>query len=49
MHPAMEQQRIDISKGGITASLPSRCAIIAAANPKDGRFSNRAANTSVIR
>ena len=49
MHPAMEQQRIDISKGGITASLPSRCAIIAAANPKDGRFSNSAANTSVIR
>ena len=49
MHPAMEQQRIDISKGGITASLPSRCAIIAAANPKQGRFSNRAANTSVIR
>jgi len=49
MHPAMEQQRIDISKGGITASLPSRCAIIAAANPKSGRFSNRAANTSVIR
>ena len=49
MHPAMEQQRIDISKGGITASLPSRCASIAAANPKDGRFSNRAANTSVIR
>ena len=49
MHPAMEQQRIDISKGGITASLPSRCAIIAAANPEKGRFSNRAANTSVIR
>ncbi len=49
MHPAMEQQRIDISKGGITASLPSRCAIIAAANPKAGRFSKRAANTSVIR
>ena len=45
MHPAMEQQRIDISKGGITASLPSRCAIIAAANPEKGRFSNRAANT----
>ena len=49
MHPAMEQQRIDISKGGITASLPSRCAIIAAANPKDGRFSNRASNSSVLR
>ena len=48
MHPAMEQQRIDISKGGITASLPSRCAIIAAANPKDGRFSNRAKNSSVL-
>ena len=49
MHPAMEQQRIDISKGGITASLPSRCAIIAAANPEKGRFSKRGANTSVIR
>ena len=49
MHPAMEQQRINISKGGITASLPSRCAIIAAANPKQGRFSNRATNTSVLR
>jgi replicative DNA helicase Mcm len=49
MHPAMEQQRIDISKGGITASLPSRCAIIAAANPKDGRFSKRGANESVLR
>ncbi len=49
MHPAMEQQRIDISKGGITASLPSRCAIIAAANPKEGRFSKRGPNESVIR
>jgi replicative DNA helicase Mcm len=49
MHPAMEQQKIDISKGGITASLPSRCAIIAAANPKSGRFSKRGANTSVLR
>jgi replicative DNA helicase Mcm len=48
MHPAMEQQRIDISKGGITATLPSRCSIIAAANPEGGRFSRRAANTSVL-
>ena len=49
MHPAMEQQQIHVAKGGITATLHSRCAILAAANPKDGRFSRRGPNQSVIR
>ena len=38
MHEAMEQQRININKGGISATMPTRCAILAAANPKDGKF-----------
>ena len=49
MHPAMEQQKVHVAKGGITATLHSRCAILAAANPEDGRFSKRGKNTSVMR
>ena len=49
MHPAMEQQQVHVAKGGITATLHSRCAILAAANPEDGRFSKRGKNTSVMR
>ncbi len=49
MHPAMEQQQVHVAKGGITATLHSRCSILAAANPKDGRFSKRGPNQSVMR
>jgi len=38
IHVAMEEQMVHIAKAGITATLPSRCAVLAAANPQFGRF-----------
>jgi len=39
MHGAMSKQRVEVNKGGFSnVSLPSRTAVLAAGNPKFGRF-----------
>ena len=38
LHQGLEQGEVTISKAGINTTLKSRCALLAAANPKYGRF-----------
>lgn len=38
MHDALESQRITVNKAGINATLPAETALLAAGNPKYGRF-----------
>lgn len=44
LHGALEQQQISVNKAGINATLKSRCSMLAAANPKHGRFEDFSEN-----
>ena len=38
LHSALEQQDIDVSKATVTKTLPAKTSVLAASNPKYGRF-----------
>lgn len=44
MHQALEQQVVTVNKAGVNASLMARCAVLAAANPRLGRFDRYESN-----
>lgn len=48
MHEAMEQQRISIAKAGIYATFPCETSVLAACNPKMGRFDDYTSLSSQI-
>ncbi|RLM53172.1 AAA family ATPase [Halobellus sp. Atlit-31R] len=48
MHKALAQQRVPINKAGINTTLPSETAVLAAANPSDGRWNEYAATHDQI-
>ena len=48
IHEVMEQQTVNIAKGGIITTLNARTAILAAANPKFGRWKTRKTPTENI-
>lgn len=43
LHDALESQRINVNKAGINTTLPAQTAVLAAGNPKYGRFNEHEA------